>query len=139
VDPAWIDALLSPSGRRTWEAAIVDLAAGFAFTGPTTSTAPDLVDAAYESITGRFADSGGAAYWTPKVQAAGPRKLAASLVRTTAHRGRAVDSRYLQIVGRLPDPAGRTYWIGRLGTDGGEQALMASLLATESFRTAATH
>ena len=91
-------------------------------------------------IAGRFADPGGAGVLDaegrrPRGRGSWPRRWSGP--RPTG-AGRST-SRYLQVLGRRPDPAGRTYWVGRLATDGGEQALMASLLATESFRTAATH
>ena len=139
VDPEWVRSVLSAAGRRTWEAATVELTAGFAFAGTSMGTTEATIDAAYEAIVGRPADPAGLAYWTPKVEAKGPTALARSLVRTSAARTRIVDERYLQILGRVPDPGGRTYWVNRLATDGGEQALVASLLATESFRAAATH
>jgi hypothetical protein len=60
-------------------------------------------------------------------------------VRSATARGRIVDERYAQILGRTPDSGGRAYWVAKLASRGGEQALVASLLATESFRTAAIH
>ncbi len=139
VDAEWMRSALSASGRRYWDVAVVDLAAAFAGNSPSVATPADVVQAAYESILGRAADPAGLAYWTPKVQAGGARALAANLVRSTAARGRIVDERYQQILGRTPDSSGRAYWVAKLNNPGGEQALVASLMATESFRAAATH
>lgn len=139
IDAEWLDSVLTPAGRRTWEGAIADLTAGFAFAGATQTSSAKVVDAAYQTLLGRRADPAGLAHWTPKVDGGTLGPLASALLRTETHRRRVVDERYLQLVGRLPDPSGRTYWVGRLATPGGEQALVASLLATESFRVAATH
>lgn len=139
VDPEWVKGVLSPAGQKTWEVALADLVGGFAYATASTGTTAGTIAAAYESLTGRRPDPGGLAYWTPRVEAAGAQKLGASLVATSAHRAMVVDSRYLQVLGRRPDAAGRAYWIGRLAKAGGEQALLASLLSTESFRAAATH
>jgi hypothetical protein len=103
------------------------------------ATPTDIVRAAYEAITGRAPDAAGLAYWTPKVQAGKTRDLAASLVRSAGARGRIVDERYRQILGRAPDASGRAYWVAKLNAPGGEQALVNSLMATESFRVAAVH
>jgi hypothetical protein len=130
---------LSASGRRYWDVAVADLVAGFAGSAPTVATPADVVEAAYESILGRPADPAGRAYWTPRVLRGGARSLAANLVSSTAGRQRVVDERYRQLLGRSPDAAGRAYWVGKLAKPGGEQALVASLLATEGFRTAAIH
>jgi len=73
------------------------------------------------------------------VARSGTRGLAAELARSATARGRIVDQRYQQILGRRPDTGGRAYWVNRLAKPGGEQALFASLLATESFRVAAVH
>jgi hypothetical protein len=137
IDAAWMDAVLSPAGRTVWEAGLVDLTAGFAYSSPSLSTTARTIDAAYQALTGRPVDPGGLAFWSPKVEAGGPAKLAASLVKTTAHRTLVVRDRYRQILGRSPDSGGLAYWVGRLASPGGEQALVTSLLATESFRVAA--
>jgi hypothetical protein len=138
IDPGWLDSVLSPGGRTTWEVGLVDLVGGFAYASPSLSTTARTIGAAYEALTGRSPDPGGLAYWTPVVEAGGPAKLAASLVRTSAHRNLVVRDRYRQILGRAPDAAGLAYWAGRLASPGGEQALVTSLLTTESFRVAAT-
>ncbi|MCU1370413.1 MAG: hypothetical protein JWO77_1607 [Ilumatobacteraceae bacterium] len=138
VDTASFE-VLSASGRRYWDIAVVELTAGLAGSSPMVATPADTVRAAYEAITGRAPDPAGLAYWTPKVQAGKARDLAASLVRSTAARGRIVDERYRQILGRAPDASGRAYWVGKLSAVGGEQALVNSLMATESFRLAAIH
>ena len=117
--PESMDAALTASGRKYWDVAVVDLAASFA-NSPSLATAADVVQAAYESIAGRAADPSG-------------------LVRSAGARGRVVDERYRQILGRAPDASGRSYWVAKLADPGGEQALVASLMATESFRAAATH
>ena len=139
VDVEWMRSTLSASGRRYWDVAVADLVAGFAGSAPTVTTPADVVEAAYESILGRPADPAGRAYWTPRVLRGGARSLAANLVSSTAGRQRVVDERYRQLLGRSPDAAGRAYWVGKLAKPGGEQALVASLLATEGFRTAAIH
>lgn len=138
LDLEWIRSSLSTAGRRTWEAGTVDLAGSFASASGAVSTPAATVQGLYQVLLGRPADPQGLAYWTPKVGSDGASALAASLLRTTAGRGRVVDERYQQILGRQPDAAGRAYWVGRLATWGGEQSLVASLLATESFRVAAT-
>src|SRR5690606_14138052 len=94
------------------------------------------IDALYEVHLGRAADPSGWAHWRPKVEAAGPTGLARSLGTTTAHRQRLVRDRYHQILGRAPDPGGLAFWTGRLGRPGAEQAMVVSLLTTESFRVA---
>lgn len=139
IDPAWISSTLSASGRRYWDAATVDVIAGLAGSSPSIESPADTVRAAYETLVGRPADPAGLAYWTPKVARSGARALAADLVRSATARGRVVDDRYQQILGRAPDAAGRAYWVAQLAKPGGEQVLVTSLLATESFRTAATH
>jgi hypothetical protein len=139
IDPEWMRSSLTPSGRKYWDVAVVDLVASFAGTSASVATPADVVRAAYESIVGRPADPAALAYWTPKIKANGARALAASLIRSTSARGRVADERYRQIVGRTPDAAGRSYWVTKLNDPGGEQALVASLMATESFRAAATH
>lgn len=138
VDAAWVNSVLSSGGKRYWEQAVIDLTAAFSRTTPSLATPTDTVRAAYESIVGRAPDASGLAYWTPRVRTGAIRTLATSLVATSSHRGRVVDERYLQVVGRAPDPGGRAYWITRLARPGGEQALVASLLATEGFRAAVT-
>ncbi|HWJ96880.1 MAG TPA: hypothetical protein VNQ33_01905 [Acidimicrobiales bacterium] len=135
VDPAWVSSSLSANGKKHWDTATVDLVGAFAFSSASLATPDDVVRAAYESILGRPADTGGLAHWAPKVRNGGARAMAANLVRTEAARGRIVDERYAQVLGRAADPAGRAYWVKRLATPGGEQALMASLMATEAFRT----
>jgi hypothetical protein len=139
VDPGLVDASLSTNGRRWWQAARVDLASNLVYTSPSLSAPDQLVAAAYESFLGRPADPAGLAYWTPRVAQQGPAKLAANLAATATHRGRLVEARYVQILGRTPDPSGRSYWTAKLAAPGGEQALVASLLATESFRAWAVH
>ncbi|WP_421121189.1 hypothetical protein ACE2AJ_07775 [Aquihabitans daechungensis] len=139
VDAEWARSALSTTGKKYWDVAVVDLAASFAGNSPSVATPDEVVRAAYESITGRAADPSGLAYWTPKVEAKGARALAANLIRSASARGRVVDERYRQILGRAPDASGRTYWVSKLNNPGGEQALVASLMATESFRVAATH
>ncbi len=139
IDPAWISSTLSAAGRRYWDAATVDVIAGLAGSSPSLGSSSDDVRATYETILGRTADPSGLAYWTPKVARSGTRGLAAELARSATARGRIVDQRYQQILGRRPDTGGRAYWVNRLAKPGGEQALFASLLATESFRVAAVH
>ncbi len=133
------DGALSTNGRKYWDVAVADIVGTFARSAPSLPTATDVVRAAYESIAGRPVDAAGLAYWRPRVQAGGARALAADLVRGAAARGRVVDERYGQILGRKPDPAGRAYWVAKLAQPGGGQALVASLMATESFRAAAVH
>ena len=135
VDPQWVTSSLSANGKKFWDAATVDLVATFAGSSSSLSTPEDVVRAAYESILGRPADPGGLAYWAPKVRNGGARAMAASLVRTETARGRIVDERYAQVLGRTPDSAGRAYWVAKLASPGGEQALVASLMGTETFRT----
>ncbi|MGN6694169.1 MAG: hypothetical protein ACTHN0_08325 [Aquihabitans sp.] len=135
VDPAWVSSSLSADGKKYWDAATVDLVATFAGATSSLQTPEDVVRAAYESILGRPADAAGLAYWAPKVRAGGARTLASNLVRTESARGRIVDERYEQVLGRSADAAGRAYWVKKLASPGGEQALMASLMATETFRT----
>lgn len=141
VDPEYLDAVLSDAGRRWWDAGRIELSSSLIFLGSFT-TSEQLVDALYVAYLGRPADPAGLAYWASKVRAGdgtGADRLARSLAATATHRGRLVDERYRQILGRGPDAAGRSYWIGRLAQRGGEQALVSSLLATESFRAWAVH
>lgn len=135
VDPAWVASSLSPDGRKYWDAATADLVAAFASTSASLATPDDVVRAAYESILGRPADAAGLAYWSPRVRDGGARTMAVNLIRTATARGRIVDERYEQVLGRSADPAGRAYWVSKLASPGGEQALVASLMATERFRT----
>jgi hypothetical protein len=135
VDQAWISSSLSAEGKKYWDAATVDLIVAFAGATPPLQRPDDIVRAAYESVLGRRADASGLAYWTPRVRAGGVRTMASNLVRTESARGRIVDERYEQVLGRAADPAGRAYWINKLASPGGEQALVASLMGTESFRT----
>ena len=139
IDLEWITSTLSASGRRYWDAATIDIIAGLAGSSPSLASPADSVRATYETLLGRPADPSGLAYWTPKVARSGTRGLAAELRRSATARGRIVDDRYQQILGRSPDAAGRSYWVAKLAKPGGEQALVASLLATESFRAAAVH
>jgi hypothetical protein len=134
-----LNEVLSVTGYKYWDIAVVELTAGLAGYSPMVATPTDIVRAAYEAITGRAPDAAGLAYWTPKVQAGKTRDLAASLVRSAGARGRIVDERYRQILGRAPDASGRAYWVAKLNAPGGEQALVNSLMATESFRVAAVH
>jgi len=139
ADPEQLASVLSAAGHRYWESAKVDITAGFAFSVGSLNSSPQVVQAAYQTFLGRNADAAGLAFWTTRVEQGGPQKLASSLVLTATHAGRIVDERYRQILGRGPDASGRAYWVGKLAKVGGEQALVASLLATESFRAWAVH
>lgn len=129
---------LSSAGRTWWDVGVVELTSGLAFGSPRVSSIEGIVVSAYQTFTGRSPDPAGLAYWRPRVEAKGPSALASSLAKTAAYRGRVADERYLQILGRAADPAGRAYWVAKLAARGGEQAMVRSLLDTESFRVAAS-
>lgn len=138
VDPSLVAAVLSDAGRARWERALVDLGAGLSFTAPDLSTTREVIDALYRTLAGRPVDPAGLAHWTPGVEAEGPTRLARELVAGAAHRRRVVADRYQAILGRAPDPMGRAYWERRVAEPDGERTLVASLLATESFRRLVT-
>ena len=138
VNPDGLSDYLSDDGsHRSWEDDIAVLTGAFAFTSGRLATTPTVIDAAYQTLLGRSADRAAQAAWHDPVEDGRPDALGAALLRTTTYRGRVVDDRYRQILGRAPSASERAAWVARLAGRDGEEGLVASLVASESFRQAA--
>ena len=94
------------------------------------------VQAAYQSVLGRAADSGGLAYWTNLLAAGTPRSsVASSLVHSDEYyRNIIITPAYVTYLGRQPDPAGLAFWVDQMQNHGLTDAqLEAQLLASTEF------
>lgn len=133
LEPLNLAALVSPAGRRSWEAALDEVAAKLRGT-PGYSSAPQVVDGLYETY-GTTAQGAGRTYWIGQLDGGGsPTVLARTLRRSLPQRQALVTERYREILGYGPDASSLAYWSGRIGDDGGERALVAALMGTERFR-----
>lgn len=135
LDPSGISGLLSGAGRRSWEAALAELADELRWQTPTLGTPERITDALYETYLGRPAEGAGRAYWVGQIRSGRSAAALARSLRTSAEvRRRMVVDRYQEILGYAPDSASLSYWTGRLTADGSEKALVVALLSTDRFR-----
>lgn len=98
------------------------------------STNTGFVQALYEEIQGRSADSGGLAFWVGKLDdgAMSRTAVAAGFYASPESReGRVVDL-YQQILGRNPDALGLSFWSQQLLTRD-DVALAAELSASDEY------
>lgn len=135
VDPRGALDQVSPTGRRSWEAAQAELAASLVFSHPGYESPAQVTDALFETYLGSGADAAGRSYWIQQLGAGrSPSDLARQLRRSTAHRRLLVTDRYRELVGYSPDSASQDYWSGRLLQPGSEKVLVVTLMGTERFR-----
>ena len=135
VEPFGLLAAVSPTGRRSWEAAQTELARNLRYSYPGYVTPEQITDALFETYLAAPADATGRSYWVGQIAGdRSPSDLARTLRRTVAARQRVVTDRYRQIVGYAPDSASLTYWTGRLVDGGAEKALVVELLSSARFR-----
>ncbi len=138
-DPYGLYELLSPAGRRSWEAGQTELAETLAWSSSAYASPAQVVDALYETYLAARADDQGRAYWIEQIgEGRSPSALARALRRSAAARQRVVVDRYRQIVGYTPGDAARSYWTDRLVDGGAEKALVVTLMNSERFRQLAT-
>lgn len=101
-----------------------------------TEAVTPLVEAAYQGLLGRSADSSGRAYWTSRVSSGLSLEnlwasIAASSEFSSKSTDAAIDAAYQVVLGRAPDPAGRTYWSGWLGTHSASAMVTSMAHSTE--------
>lgn len=138
VDAGQLAGALSPSGRAHWETALAELADVLAYSSGRLSDPGEIVDALYETLTGRAADPAGRAYWSDRIPVSGAGRLATELRNSSAGRARIVVERYRQILGRDPDSGGRAYWTAHLTGQDSERRFVTALLDTQAFLAAAS-
>ncbi|MGK2928838.1 MAG: DUF4214 domain-containing protein [Acidimicrobiales bacterium] len=99
---------------------------------------PAFVDALYEALLGRTADTGGRSHWLGHLRRGMTRhQLARSFYASTESRRDRVAAAYREVLSRAPDPAGHRHWADRL-LGLGEVELAASLAASSEFHIRAT-
>jgi len=135
VDPSGLIDRLSPTARRSWEAALAELATRSRWEHPGYVTPEQITDALYETYLGRRADPSGRAYWVGQIRAGRPPEVLARVLRRSLEvRRLIVTDRYRELLGYAPDGASLSYWADRLTADGSERALVVALLGTERVR-----
>jgi hypothetical protein len=88
----------------------------------------------YQRVFSRGPDSGGAAYWTDRLDRARSSRtdLASLLWHSNECRTLRVTALYRRLLGRTPDGAGLAYWVALLATRE-DVALAASLAASDEY------
>ena len=90
-----------------------------------------MVDALYETILGRPADTGGKAYWSSYLTRTDPMSVAVILVLSSEYAHRTVISAYEQALYRTPDAGGLAYWSNLVASGStGAISLLATLAGT---------
>ena len=127
----WINALRG--GRALWRFRAQLFGSNEYFSKAGGSNAA-YVTQAYNDALGRNPDPSGQAYWTNKLNAGAERGMVAlQFINSAEARRRLVDDQFLRFLDRLPTTAEQAEWSAAVSDAGGEQALIADLVASNAF------
>lgn len=109
------DAAAIRSRSTTVEAILIRLVASEEFYERAGASPAGFVDALYEQVLGRPADTAGTQYWLDRIQAGASRTtVARGFVMSPDRVNPVVADAYDRILGRAADTAGRDYWAARI-------------------------
>jgi len=127
----WINALRG--GRALWRFRAQLFGSNEYFSKAGGSNAA-YVTQAYNDALGRNPDPSGQAYWTNKLNAGAERGMVAlQFINSAEARRRLVDDQFLRFLDRLPTTAEQAEWSAAVSDAGGEQALIADLVASNAY------
>lgn len=93
-----------------------------------------FVQAIYETLLGRPADSSGFITYTTELQNGASRlQIVQQLMNSSEYQARVVDQVYEEVLGRAPDAAGLSTWTNFLANGGTADQLEASLLGSQEY------
>ncbi|MGH7191908.1 MAG: DUF4214 domain-containing protein, partial [Candidatus Saccharimonadales bacterium] len=103
--------------------------------GSTASSAfDDFVNAIYQVLLSRTADSAALAYWTPLLEQGLSRiDFANSVVHSQEYLADLVRAAYRQNLGRAPDDAGMRFWLADFTAGNSDQSFDTSILSSDEF------
>jgi len=129
---SWVSVLLGGATIEQVTADIVGSAEYFALHG---SSNQSFVDALYQDMLTRTADSGGEAYWINALNGGASRDaVAQDFLTSTEYRADLINADYLQFLGRPAEAAGLADWMAALSSGMTDQTLLSAIFgSSEGF------
>jgi len=99
------------------------------------SSNQSFVDALYQDMLTRTADSGGEAYWINALNGGASRDaVAQDFLTSTEYRADLINADYLQFLGRPAEAAGLADWMAALSSGMTDQTLLSAIFgSSEGF------
>jgi len=92
------------------------------------------VDALYQDLLGRQADSLGESYWVGQLNAAASRAdVAGGFANAGERLQQQIGDDYLHALGRVPDPGGLDYWMAQFAQGATDEDLIAGLIGSAEY------
>jgi len=132
----WMSAFNSGATDEQIDAGILGSAEFFSDSGSTNS---GFVNAVYQDLLGRPADSGGLATWTQALVSGVSRTQVAYAIDTSNEsRTDTVQFFYQTLLNRPADPGGLSTWVGALNSGATDEQVLAGIAGSQEFYNDAT-